>query len=929
MSDAALAIDEAVRDYFHRREDAFWKWSDDGEALEWKDGTTIVFRQELGLILQRSAHQQIPPLEEVLLLLAACNSNWDAVHAMENSFDPTGVDRHSILAAPMRAAVECYPKLNAINEFFVERKATTEAKAVIVEMVSENFPKAIRPPVSEQIARALCEPIFREELRSVTELRGRKPSAFRTLRWLKDAVKAVSHEAIENRMRTGLEELISLESDTVELLVPPEPESLSPRQLLDLLDDDEEHAGLARLTRHLMAIMHLPQAILEHEELPLGGVSDITNRGPIDRLLLSELAHDTDVLMTRIALNEAMYYRREKPPSTPTRHRLIVQDTGMRMWGLPRLFATAAAISLAINKQERETVEAFRAVGAELEAFPMDGRDALLEHLACLTPHLDLSRSLEAVGRRLWETPGDLVLITSPEALADREFQRQMNGLAVEGLYLLSVDRNGTLQFLQQTARGQRVLKEPKLDLEELLSPKRRQAHPLLDESREPNVPAICHVVPFPLRLSHQVNSDASITLASDDYEVFRILAISHDRRLMLWDEKSVGGMQLTDQLPGAKRLRWWHWDRKLDVCWLLLGEFSLRSLEWVRVDFESYEVKTRTLELASDQTHDVFRTSHNIVLCRDGRHVREFSMTNGQFVVESTVSGEYVHRTGRFFRNRTGHVTTVYSGHGRNPVFNKMSDTTTGSWGDIVGITDCEDLSCPVAVLRNGRVIAFNGKEESGEKLHEIEPTDHAHFSQDGNVIAIRHNPNWQNSWKTYTLPNFDASWVSGRDPFEAIQQQKIDQFIKRRALRVTLQAMWATRDYSIAIAAKGKVLVLELDRSRDQLCFKATTDYEFASERKVFQQATAPEGVGYNFHKVELDAGGWAMLDSRGMLHLRGRSPALTEVTLVLHDTHVSGWTSKNQYFGAPYFYGGKTATSSTTVFEDVIQRIVRSWS
>ena len=39
--------------------------------------------------------------------------------------------------------------------------------------------------------------------------------------------------------------------------------------------------------------------------------SDISNRGPLDRLLLSESAHDDLTLAVRIALNEALYLRRE------------------------------------------------------------------------------------------------------------------------------------------------------------------------------------------------------------------------------------------------------------------------------------------------------------------------------------------------------------------------------------------------------------------------------------------------------------------------------------------------------------------------------------------------------------------------------------------------------------------------------------------
>ena len=51
-------------------------------------------------------------------------------------------------------------------------------------------------------------------------------------------------------------------------------------------------AGLARLAEAAPGGVHLPRALPEPEELPMGGVTDMANRGPLDRLLLSELAHD-------------------------------------------------------------------------------------------------------------------------------------------------------------------------------------------------------------------------------------------------------------------------------------------------------------------------------------------------------------------------------------------------------------------------------------------------------------------------------------------------------------------------------------------------------------------------------------------------------------------------------------------------------------
>jgi hypothetical protein len=49
----------------------------------------------------------------------------------------------------------------------------------------------------------------------------------------------------------------------------------------------------------------------------------------------------------------------------------------------------------------------------------------------------------------------------------------------------------------------------------------------------------------------------------------------------------------------------------------------------------------------------------------------------------------------------------------------------------------------------------------------------------------------------------------------------------------------------------------------------------------------------------------GSRAILDSRGMLHLQGTAPGLPEITLVLTDRTIGGWTSDGLTFGWAFFH------------------------
>ena len=62
--------------YFQPPQDYFWHWAEDNSVVEWVNGTTITYREELAALLSSLAPGGLPPLGATLLLLAACHSGW-------------------------------------------------------------------------------------------------------------------------------------------------------------------------------------------------------------------------------------------------------------------------------------------------------------------------------------------------------------------------------------------------------------------------------------------------------------------------------------------------------------------------------------------------------------------------------------------------------------------------------------------------------------------------------------------------------------------------------------------------------------------------------------------------------------------------------------------------------------------------------------
>jgi hypothetical protein len=58
---------------------------------------------------------------------------------------------------------------------------------------------------------------------------------------------------------------------------------------------------------------------------------------------------------------QGLELRREAPPKNPPRCRAVLIDAGIRLWGVPRVFAAAVALSLVAVSDRRIRVDAYRA----------------------------------------------------------------------------------------------------------------------------------------------------------------------------------------------------------------------------------------------------------------------------------------------------------------------------------------------------------------------------------------------------------------------------------------------------------------------------------------------------------------------------------------------------------------------------------------
>jgi hypothetical protein len=118
--------------------------------------------------------------------------------------------------------------------------------------------------------------------------------------------------------------------------------------LLDLLAvlEAPETRDIVRFSLELLPTVLEARTAAGAHSYPTGGYAALQSRGSLDALVLSELASDEEILYTRYALGDLLYYGREQQRPPQRRLHYVLVDASPSMRGLRQVFARGLALSL-------------------------------------------------------------------------------------------------------------------------------------------------------------------------------------------------------------------------------------------------------------------------------------------------------------------------------------------------------------------------------------------------------------------------------------------------------------------------------------------------------------------------------------------------------------------------------------------------------
>jgi hypothetical protein len=920
-----------IRRYLAPLPGTFWHWGDAGTVVAWRDGETIAFRSEVVTVLGRLAKQGLPHMDAVVLFLAACRGPQRSdggellTHEMFRQIRET--QGNSSLFQDIAAT------LRAIAELSGEIRHAPGRKAELAELVFEASEPALPSELAARVLFELNRGFGNELLSPQSDVYA--PELLFRLKGLAAGSGRIDAPRVNLRHETGLDTLPQAAEEA-------DAEGETFADLLRALEGDEELAGMIRLTRQLMAALTLPRAISEPQDLPLGGVSDITNRGSFDRLLVSELAHDDLSFVVRVALNEALYLRREAPPNVPPRKRLILIDSGIRLWGVPRVFATAAALALAGTRRRHDELTVFRPRDGNLDRVDLLGRAGLQAHLAALEPHAHPGAALPTFERIIAadKSVGEAVLVTGEDVVADKAFRRALAMLAIP-VYIVTVHRQGRMQLHRRSPQGMKLLRETRYELDRILAPQRRVS-PLIDPTVNASLPAILRLSNFPLLLPHHVDPHR---IWGDSEGL--VLCLSTDQRLTLWQETRFAARQLSDSIPPG-RLHWHsaHFFGRRTCA--VVGRMSQNGLFLLQVDLQDEMCRVLPLALQDPAPQAVAAHSEAVfVICQD--NIEVFSQEDGEPLSSVPRPPHLRWQRDRFFCEVPpgSRVQTWYAlaYDGRAAVFEKLGVAEQSRDADpIIAVFDVVHIDGPVGVTRKGEFRYFydikpaTGLPRQWNPATELRTRPRFNFGAveaNGRSLVLKplgeqaeEGNSQERAFWLFDLVSGKVTLQSAADAVALLKQPLQKIAMPRRNLRTRFIGVTA-RSGELILKPMGDksalAVVINIIATDGEELHWDTRPRVDDSKLIRFEDVPSPPGTGYRLSVARWKDGSAAFLDSRGLLHLKSSDFAIPEATLILGEHSISGWCADGRVWGSDYFIGDVDRENTLRMYQDVIKPFV----
>ncbi|KYP15344.1 hypothetical protein [Flavihumibacter sp. CACIAM 22H1] len=443
--------------YFRPSYAYFWQYDEDYEIIQFIDGDTICYTEALTTTIQALSVQGLPPFSTLLLAISAAGKNGSEKLKKINAFTNTSTRYpKTIITAEAIEFLELISKLP-------ERYKSSKGVIQLVQFLFYNCHRIQGLKYSKQIAASISIGLVQFLRESMLQEREKNKDP--------DAIYEYDFRifSILHQKYNSLDALLAALKDLPELDEPIIPEvNNQPKDYIDELQENPSTFHVAALVRSIWTGLHLPYNHSSEGSYSTGGIATLSNKGSLDKLLITEFAHDDLVFLSRIANKEALYFQRENPSIQQPFNRIILIDVSIRNWGTPKLIS--AAILLATSQHPKSTicVKGY-AVGDFFTPLSIDSKEDVAYSISQADISLDASAGVEEfIKKKKPDSQTEWIFISEEKSLQSAGIQKIVQKYPGLFSYMIAVSSSGKISLFKYSSKGKSLIQSFTLPIHKL-----------------------------------------------------------------------------------------------------------------------------------------------------------------------------------------------------------------------------------------------------------------------------------------------------------------------------------------------------------------------------------------------------------------------------------------------------------------------------
>jgi MoxR-vWA-beta-propeller ternary system domain bpX0/MoxR-vWA-beta-propeller ternary system domain bpX1 len=446
--------------YFQQYVDYFWQTEEGGQILSIPNATSIAYKQLIVNCIEKIAFQGLPPFGSLLLVIIATNTNGkEDIQLIRSKFGSYDLYEKamnflillSTLPEKYRTGSERILLLQVLFEGCHGCMSLKNSRLIVEQTKKHKFILDFKEPFSSTI--------FNNELKTIALISNKFDSV----------------ESILNALQSTpvLEEIV-LETS----------ENKQP-DFVDQLVDNYKTFHVGALVKRIIGGINIPVHNARPNVQPLGGISDLTNKGDFDKLLISEFANDDIIFLSRLANNEALYLQREIPPSKNELERIFLIDISLRNWGTPKTLAFATMLAIAKHPKTDIPCSVFCVGEKTITQIDIETVDGIIDGLTIVESCAHAAEGFNTFFKDQTTFKNkEIIIVTDKNTLRQSPMVAMVNNYFQHTSYWIHPDDEGNIDLFKNCQNSKKHLQHIYVPLQELWSKKKKNellANSLLD----------------------------------------------------------------------------------------------------------------------------------------------------------------------------------------------------------------------------------------------------------------------------------------------------------------------------------------------------------------------------------------------------------------------------------------------------------------